>query len=109
MSETSFFILFGVTWVTAMAYGLSAWRLLARVQRLKTEGKAGEAPDPLTNPAELFGYLGWLLGGRYAELNDDVASRWAGIARPLFIVAAPLLIAVFALALTQPGLMGQPT
>ena len=33
MSEKAFFILFGVTWILAMAYGLSAWRLLARVLR----------------------------------------------------------------------------
>lgn len=109
MSEETFFILFGVTWVFAMAYGLSAWRLLARVQRLKAEGKAGEAPDPLTNPLELFGYLGWLLGDRYGELNDDIVSRWAGIARVLFIVAMPLLVTVFAVALTQSGGWSQPT
>ena len=109
MSEKAFFILFGVTWILAMAYGLSAWRLLARVQRLKAEGKADEAPDPLSNPLELFGYLGWLLGGRYGELNDDVVRRWAGIARVLFIVAAPLLAATFAVAFTQSGSWSQPT
>lgn len=109
MSEETFFILFGVTWVAAMAYGLSAWRLLLRIKSLKREGKAPEAPDPLTNPLELFGYLGWLLGGRYGELNDDVVSRWAGIARVLFIVAAPLLAATFAVAFTQSGTWSQPT
>lgn len=83
MSESTFFILFGVAWVAGMAYGLSAWRLLARVRRLKTEGRAPDAPDPLTNPLEAFGYLGWLLGGRYAELNDHVATRWSGIAGPV--------------------------
>ena len=41
MSETTFFILFGVAWAAGMAYGLSAWRLLARVQRLKAEGLSG--------------------------------------------------------------------
>jgi hypothetical protein len=109
MSESNFYILFGITWVAAMAYGLSAFRLLARIRGLKAEGKAGEAPDPLINPLELFGYLGWLLGGRYAELNDDVATRWAGIARVLFIVAAPLILAVFAIALTHAGAWSQPT
>lgn len=109
MSETSFFILFGVAWVAAMAYGLSAWRLLARVQRLKAEGKAAEAPDPFTNPLEVFSYLGWLLGGRYAELDDEVANRWAGIARVLFIVALPLILVLFALAFSQAGLWSQPT
>lgn len=108
MSEKTFFVPFGVTWVVAMAYGLSAWRLLARVQRLMAEGKAGEAPDPLSNPLEVFGYLGWLVGGRYGDLDDEVAARWAGIARPLFIVAAPLVIAVFAVALTQSGGWSQP-
>ena len=103
MSESTFFVLFGVTWVAAMAYGLSAWRLLVRIRGLKAEGKAGEAPDPLTNPLELFGYLGWLLGGRYGELNDEIASRWAGIARVLFILAAPLLLVVFAVGFTQAG------
>ena len=109
MSESNIFILFGVTWVLAMAYGLSAWRLLARVRELRAEGKAADAPDPMSNPLEVFGYLGWLLGGRYADLNDDVATRWAAIARPLFIVAAPLLLAVFAVGLTQAGGWSQPT
>lgn len=109
MSETSFYILFGVTWVAAMAYGLSAFRLLFRVRRLKAEGRAVEAPDPLTNPLDLFGYLGWLLGGRYAGLNDDIATRWAGMARVLFFIAAPLILVVFAVALTQAGAWSQPT
>ena len=109
MSETTFFTLFGVTWVLATAYGLSAWRLLARVQRLKAEGKADEAPNPLANPFEVFGYLGWLLGGRYAELDDHIATRWAGIARLLFIIALPLLLVMFALAFTQAGAWSQPT
>jgi len=103
MSETSFFILFGVAWVAGMAYGLSAWRLLARVGRLKAEGKAAGAPDPFTNPLDVFGYLNWLLTGRYAELGDEVATRWAGIARPLFIVAAPLILTLFAVVPTQAG------
>ena len=109
MSESNFFILFGVAWVAAMAYGLSALRLLFRVRDLKAGGRADDAPDPLTNPLDLFGYLGWLLGGRYAGLNDDVATRWAGIARVLFVIAAPLILAVFAVALTQAGVWSQPT
>ncbi|MBX9459945.1 MAG: hypothetical protein KL785_01100 [Brevundimonas sp.] len=109
MSESNFFILFGVAWVAGLAYGLSAWRLLARVQRLKAEGRAAGAPDPFANPLEVFGYIGWLLGGRYAGLNDDVATRWAGIARVLFIVSAPLILAVFAAAFTQADAWSQPT
>lgn len=109
MSETSFFILFGVAWAAGMAYGLSAWRLLARVKRLKADGKAAGAPDPFANPLEVFGYLGWLLGGRYAELNDEVATRWAGIARVLFVVAAPLILVLFAMIFTQAGVWSQPT
>lgn len=109
MSESNFFILFGVAWVAGMAYGLSAFRLLARVRDLRAEGKAGEAPDLLSNPLELFGYLGWLLGGRYAALGDDVATRWAGITRVLFVVAAPLILTVFVVVLTQAGAWSQPT
>ena len=109
MSETTFFILFGVAWAAGMGYGLSVWRLLVRVRRLKTEGRAAEAPDPFTNPLEVFSYLGWLLGGRYGELNDEVATRWAGIARILFIVALPLILVVFAVAFTQAGGWSQPT
>ena len=109
MSETTLFILFGVAWAAGMAYGLSVWRLLVRVRRLKTEGRAAEAPDPFTNPLEVFSYLGWLLGGRYADLDDEVAARWARIARMLFIVALPLILAVFAVAFTQPEAWSQPT
>lgn len=92
-----------------MAYGLSAWRLLTRVQQLRAEGRAGEAPDPSTNPMEIFGYFGWLLGGRYPELNDETATRWAGIARWLLIVTLPLFLAVIAMVVSQPGVLAQPT
>lgn len=109
MSEATFYVLFGVTWVAAMAYALSAFRLLARVRHLKAGGRATGAPDPFTNPLEVFAYLGWLLTGRYAELEDDIVRRWAGIARVLFVVAAPLILAVFAVVLTQAGAWSQPT
>jgi hypothetical protein len=73
-------------------------RLLVRVRSLKTQGLAAAAPDPLTHPLEIMGYLGWLLTGRYAELEDPVVSRWAMIARILFVIAAPAVLIVFALA-----------
>ena len=109
MSESTFYFLFGVTWLMAMAYALSAHRLLARVRRLKEEGRAADAPDPFTNPLAIFGYLGWLVTGRYAELGDEIAVRWAGIARILFVVALPLILAVFVVVLTQAGGWSQPT
>ena len=109
MSESTFFILFGVTWVVTAAYVLSAWRLLVRVRKLKNAGKASDAPDPFAGPLEVFGYLGWLLSGRYAGLDDEVAARWAGVARMLFVVALPSILAIFAVALTQPGGWSQPT
>ena len=109
MSESTFFILFGVTWVVTAAYVLSAWRLVVRVRSLKAAGKAPDAPDPFTSPPEVFGYLRWLLSGRYAGLDDEVAARWAGAARILFVVALPLILAVFALVLTQSGSWSQPT
>ncbi len=109
MSESTFFILFGVAWVAGMAYGLCAWRLLVRVRKLKAAGRASDAPDPFTNPLDVFGYLGWLLSGRYAGLDDEVAARWAGMARILFVVALPLILAMFAASLTQSGSWSQPT
>ena len=106
---TGFYLLFGAAWLAGMAYGLSAWRLLARVQRLRAEGLANEAPDPFTNPLEVFAYLAWLLGGRYADLDDETATRWAGIARALFVITLPLFLAVFVVVFTQPGVLAQPT
>ncbi|HZV83411.1 MAG TPA: hypothetical protein VFF48_00330 [Brevundimonas sp.] len=109
MSEKTFLLLFAIAWVAAAAYALSAWRLLVRVRKLKATGEAADAPDPFTNPLEVFGYLGWRLSGRYADLNDAAARRWARIARPLFIAAAPLILAMFAVALTQLARWTQPT
>jgi len=109
MSESAFFILFGVTWVMAAAYALTAFRLLVRVRGLKAGGRAKEAPDPLTNPLDVFPYLGWLMTGRYADLNDEIAARWSGVARILFIVAAPMVLAVFVLAFANMGAWSQPT
>lgn len=101
MSIQTFLILFGATWFVGMAYVLSAFRLLLRVGALRKAGRAGGAPDPLRNSLEVFAFIGWLLGGRYAELGDRVVTRWAGIARILFIVALPMFLAVFAIGLTQ--------
>jgi hypothetical protein len=101
MSEPTFLTVFLVVWFCAMAYGLSAFRLLLRVRDLKRAGGGGDAPDPLTNPLDIFGYLGWLLTGRYSELEDPVVTRWAGIARILFIVALPMILALFAFVFTQ--------
>ena len=98
MSESSFFIVFGVAWLLGMAYGLSAFRLLLRVRRLKAEGRAEEAPDPMANAVEVFGYLGWLLTGRYAEVGDPIVTRWALFARVLFLLAAPAILVLFVLA-----------
>lgn len=109
MSDTNFFILFGVTWVAAMAYALSAFRLLLRVRQLNDAGAGGEAPDPMANPLELIAYLVWLLAGRYAELRDEIVTRWAGIARALFIVALPLIVITFAVALTHADVWAQST
>lgn len=109
MSETNFFILFGVTWVAAMAYALSAFRLLLRVRQLNEAGAAGEAPDPMANPLELFSYLGWLLTGRYAGMNDEIVTRWAGVARALFIVALPLILITFAVAFAHADIWAQST
>ncbi len=109
MSEKNFFILFCVTWVAAMAYALSAFRLLIRVRELNGSGAAGEAPNPMANPLELFGYLGWLMTGRYAQLNDQIVTRWAGIARALFIVALPLILITFAVALVHADVWAQST
>ncbi|RZJ20468.1 MAG: hypothetical protein EON85_15915 [Brevundimonas sp.] len=101
MPLDTFLILFGVTWFIAMAYGLSAFRLLLRLRALNAMGQARDAPNPLGNPLEVFGYIVWLLKGRYGEINDAVVKRWSAIARVLFVVAAPLLLAVFAIVLTQ--------
>jgi hypothetical protein len=103
---TSFALLFGVAWLFAAAYALSAFRLLTLVRRLKEQGRAGDAPDPLRRSMEVFSYLAWLVTGRYAELGDDAVRAWARIARVLFIIAAPLILAVFAIAFTRPESLG---
>jgi hypothetical protein len=105
MTPQQFYILFGATWVCAFAYGLAAFRLLYRIRGLKQAGAAADAPDPLSNPLDIGSYLVWLITGRYGEVRDDVVRRWAAIARVLFVAALPLMLAVFAVAFTTPGLL----
>ena len=105
MSNTLFMGLFGVAWLTAMAYGVSAWRLLVAVRAAQGRGLAPDAPNVMAEPWRILEYLKWLVTGRYDEVEDDVVRRWAGIARPLFFLAAPLILAMFAgvgLGLVQP-------
>ena len=94
MPTALFYILFGVTWLTTVAYALSAFRMGFRLYRLKKQGRFPEAPD-LMHPLEGPRAIGWLLSGRYAELDDPIISRWARIARILFFVAVPLMLTVF--------------
>ena len=96
MATARFYILFGVTWLTTVAYALSAFRMGFRLYRLKKQGRFPEAPDPM-HPLEGPRAIGWLLSGRYAGLDDPIISRWAGIARILFFIAAPLMLTVFLL------------
>ena len=55
MSENTFFILFGVTWLVAMAYGLSAWRLLARMGCDQGQGYFMSRPVPSERLIEWIG------------------------------------------------------
>ncbi|MFT3724974.1 MAG: hypothetical protein QM773_15490 [Hyphomonadaceae bacterium] len=82
-----------------MAYVFSVFRLSRRIRQLKRAGRALDAPDlgfgiDPARPFEVFRSLAWLMKGRYAKLGDEPAARWAGIARILFFVAAPLVVAM---------------
>lgn len=89
------YILFGAAWLAGMAYGLSAVGLLVRIRALTAEGRLTGAPDPMTNPLDVIAFIVWLVGGRYGEIDDDVVRRRAGIARILFLAAAPLILGAF--------------
>ncbi|MFN4092466.1 MAG: hypothetical protein ACK4FG_06185 [Brevundimonas sp.] len=105
MSNPLLIGLFGLTWLAGMAYGLSAWRLLAAVQAAQARGVAPDAPNVLAEPWRIFEYLKWLVTGRYGEVEDDAVRRWAGITQPLFFLAGPLILGMFAavgLGLVQP-------
>lgn len=101
MPANVFMGLFGVTWLTAMAYIGSLLLLALRVRALKREGKAADAPVPLLEQADMLRSLGWLLTGRYAELGDDGVTLRANAARVLFVVAGVLILTVFVIVLTQ--------
>ncbi len=96
MAASTYVVLFAITWLVVMAYAASAFRMAFRLRGLKKRGRFAEAPD-LFHPLDGHKALGWLLSGRYARLDDPVTARWARIARALFLVAAPLMLAMFAL------------
>lgn len=108
MSEATFIKLFIGVWLCAVAYALSALRLALRVRHLKQQGMAAGAPE-VFHPLDGVRGLVWLLTGRYAGLNDPIATRWAGIARVLFILAFPMILILFAIAASQIGNWSQPT
>lgn len=96
MPGAIFYVLFGITWLVTAAYAVSALRMGFRLYRLKKQGRFADAPDPM-HPMESLRAVGWLLSGRFAELDDPIVARWAGIARILFFIAAPLMATVFML------------
>ncbi|MBI2260810.1 MAG: hypothetical protein HYU62_04010 [Caulobacterales bacterium] len=107
MSEATFVKVFIFVWFCAMAYAFSALKLAMRVRHLKRRGEAADAPD-VFHPFDGVRGIVWLLTGRYAGLNDEAVTRWAGIARVLFILVFPMILALFAIAGTQMGNWSQP-
>lgn len=108
MTGTTFTKLFLFVWVCAAAYALSTLRLHWRVRQLQAEGRAAGAPD-IFNILDAVRGLVWLLTGRYATLDDEIATRWAGIARILFVLVVPMILALVAITATQAGTWAQPT
>lgn len=100
MSQATFIALFMVVWFVLLAYVLCVLKFAVRVRQLKRQGQALEAPDILMMPIEGARGIIWMLTSRYASLRDDVVTRWSGIARVLFFVALPMMLAIFAIALT---------
>lgn len=105
MPQSTFTVVFAVVWVGAAAYVLSVLKLSSRLQQLKREGRALDAPGlpfgiDLARPFDAFRSIGWIVTGRYAKLGDEAAARWAGIARILFFLVAPMMLAMFAAVLT---------
>ena len=97
MSQATFIALFMVVWLFLLAYVLSVLKFALRVRHLKRQGRAQDAPAILVMPVEGVRGVFWMLTGRYASLGDDVVTRWSGIARVLFFVALPMMLAVFAI------------
>ncbi|MFN3930953.1 MAG: hypothetical protein ACK4JY_04315 [Brevundimonas sp.] len=108
MSEATFIKLFIAVWLCAMAYALSALKLALRVRHLKRQGLAAEAPE-VFHPFDGVRGIFWLVTGRYDELNDPIVTRWAGVARVLFILVFPMVLILFAIAGSQMGHWSQPT
>ena len=105
MPEPTFAVVFVVVWLCAAAYVFCVFKLSLRIQQLKREGRAADAPalqfgiDP-AHPFEVFRSFGWLVTGRYAKLADVSATRWANIARILLFLVAPRMVGMFALVLS---------
>jgi hypothetical protein len=99
MPQATFIWIFLIVWLFAMAYVLSVLRMALRVRHLKRQGRALEAPDILAMPLDGMRGVVWLITGRYSELGDDLVKRWAGIARLLFFIVLPMMLALFVLAM----------
>lgn len=92
-----FIAVFMVVWLCAVAYAGGVVMLALRVRQLKKQGQALQAPDILHAPVEMMRGVGWLLTNRYASLGDAVATRWSGVARVLFLLALPAMLAFLVL------------
>jgi hypothetical protein len=101
MSPATFTLVFLFVWLCTLAYVLSVVRMALRVRQLKREGRAQDAPGILFMPFEGIRGIAWLLTGRYSELGDDVVTRWSRIARLLFFLVLPMILALFVVAATM--------
>jgi hypothetical protein len=100
MSEATYFSLFVVVWLGAVAYLFSVWKLAQSLRLLKSQGRAQEAPDIHFNlPHAIPGFI-WLVTGRYAKLGDEAVTRWLTIARILLGLFFPMMLVLFGIAAT---------
>lgn len=98
MSTGASTALFLILWVITVAYVLSGARLEFAVRAMQRQGRLLDAPR-IFHPLDGFRAIGWLLGGHYAKVGDEVVARWAGITRILFFIVMPpfLLIGLVSL------------
>lgn len=103
MAVRDFYILFGVTWVTAFVYGGSMFLAGFRIRSLKASGRLPQdVPSAADGPLEGLRAVKWMLTGRYGEVQDGMVRTLALVARLTFGPALILVLAVFWITLSDP-------
>ena len=100
--QQNYLVVFGITWVAALIYMVSAFVMVLRLKSVRARARArgGQLTGYAGNISDTIGLLKFLWSSAHRDLNDGFLSGMVSLTRALFLVAGPLILFGFYMALS---------